>query len=82
MFVADAFWLEFEVFSSQSGPSGSRGPSGPSSGGKVLKLSMLMGALILEGFLQDALDAQVVLRGGVAAVAATEQVNLEQVNPD
>ena len=30
----------------------------------MLKLSKLMGALILAGFLQDALDAQVVLMGG------------------
>ena len=36
----------------------------------MLKLSKLMGALILAGFLQDALDAQVVIRGGVAAAAA------------
>ena len=31
-------------------------------GGKVLKLSMLMGALILAGLVQGALDAQVVLK--------------------
>ena len=40
----------------------SRWPSGPSSGGKVLKLSKLMGALILAGVVQGALDAQDVLR--------------------
>ena len=33
-------------------------------GGKVLKLSMLMGALILAGLVQVALDAQDVLTGG------------------
>ena len=37
-------------------------------GGKVLKLSKLMGALILAGLVQGALDAQVVKkRGGVAS---------------
>ncbi|MHB1767078.1 MAG: hypothetical protein ACYCUV_04410 [Phycisphaerae bacterium] len=46
-----------------------------SSGGKVLKLSKLMGVLILAGFLQDAQD---VLMGGAAA----EQVIVEQVSPD
>ena len=36
----------------------------------MLKLSKLVGALILAGFLQDALDAQDVFKGGVAAAAA------------
>ena len=36
----------------------------------MLKLSKLMGALILAVFLQDAQDAQVVFKGGVAAAAA------------
>ena len=36
----------------------------------MLKLSKLMGVLILAGFLQLALDAQDVLKGGVAASAA------------
>ena len=40
----------------------------------------LMKALILAGLVQVALDAQDVFRGGVAAVAATEQVIVEQVN--
>ena len=44
----------------------------------MLKLSMLMGALILAGLVQGAQDAQDVLRGGVAAAA--EQVIVEQVN--
>ena len=44
----------------------------------MLKLSKLTGALILAGFLQDAQDAQDVLRGGAAAAA--EQVIVEQVN--
>ena len=38
----------------------------------------LMKALILAGFVQVALDAQDVFRGGVAAAA--EQVIVEQVN--
>ena len=41
----------------------------------------LMKALILAGLVQVALDAQDVLRGG-AAVAAAEQVMVEQVSPD
>ena len=36
-------------------------------GGKVPKLSMWMGALILEGLVQVALDAQDVLTGGHSA---------------
>ena len=46
----------------------------------MLKLSKLMGALILADFLQDALDAQDVLKGGGVAAAAADQVIVEQVN--
>jgi len=40
----------------------------------------LMGALILEGVVQAALDAQDVLKGGAAAAAAADQVIAEQVS--
>ena len=60
VFVADAFWLEFEVFSSQSGPSGLRGPSGPSSGGKGAKFEKLRNILMAAGLVQGGQEGQVV----------------------
>ena len=43
-------------------------------GGKVLKLSKLMGALILEGVLQDALDAQDVLEAPTGPAFSIEEL--------
>ena len=45
----------------------------------MLKLSKLMGALILAVFLQDAQDAQDVLKAPTAAAAAAESIELRKL---
>ena len=51
----------------------------PKFGGKLPKLGKLMGALILAGLVQVALDAQDVLRGGGRLPPrAVEQEKVEQ----